>query len=107
MDKLFVILPFEKDFYKKHNYDVVYEGHPLIDYIDRKIKDIPGRKVFYENNDLDLKPIIAVLAHISEQKDWREAALCEVEEYLAQTGLKEYPFFVIVEPTKRGTIINK
>jgi lipid-A-disaccharide synthase len=29
VDKMIVILPFEKDFYKKHNYEVSYVGHPL------------------------------------------------------------------------------
>ena len=68
VDKLFVILPFEKAFYKKHDYDVIYEGHPLIDFIDRKIKDIPGQEVFFENNDLDIKPIIAILPGSREQE---------------------------------------
>ncbi|NLA24857.1 MAG: lipid-A-disaccharide synthase, partial [Bacteroidales bacterium] len=33
-EKLFVILPFEKDFYKKFDIDVEYEGHPLIDAVE-------------------------------------------------------------------------
>ena len=31
---MMVILPFEKDFYKKWNYEVEYVGHPLIEIID-------------------------------------------------------------------------
>ena len=31
VDRMFVILPFEKDFYKKYNYDVDFVGHPLLD----------------------------------------------------------------------------
>ena len=34
VDKMLVILPFEKDFYKKWNYDVEYVGHPLVKLID-------------------------------------------------------------------------
>ncbi|HTF05163.1 MAG TPA: lipid-A-disaccharide synthase [Bacteroidia bacterium] len=30
-DKIFCILPFEKDFYKGFNYDVEFVGHPLLD----------------------------------------------------------------------------
>jgi lipid-A-disaccharide synthase len=30
IDKTIVILPFEKDFYKKYNYEVTYVGHPLV-----------------------------------------------------------------------------
>jgi lipid-A-disaccharide synthase len=34
VDKMLVILPFEKQFYKKWQYDVEYVGHPLIEVID-------------------------------------------------------------------------
>lgn len=34
VDKLLVILPFEKDFYKKYNYEVAYVGHPLVEVIE-------------------------------------------------------------------------
>ena len=34
VDKMLVILPFEKDFYKKWNYEVEYVGHPLVEVID-------------------------------------------------------------------------
>ena len=36
-DKMYVILPFEKDFYeKKHHYPVEFVGHPLIDAIQNR-----------------------------------------------------------------------
>ncbi|MBS1764733.1 MAG: lipid-A-disaccharide synthase [Bacteroidetes bacterium] len=35
VDKMFVILPFEKPFYKKFDYDVEFTGHPLLDEIER------------------------------------------------------------------------
>jgi lipid-A-disaccharide synthase len=34
VDRMFVILPFEKDFYKRFNYDVDFVGHPLLDAIE-------------------------------------------------------------------------
>lgn len=33
MDKIYVILPFEKDFFDNYGYDVTYAGHPLLDEI--------------------------------------------------------------------------
>ncbi len=33
VDKMYCILPFEKDFYKKHNYEAHFVGHPLLDAI--------------------------------------------------------------------------
>lgn len=34
VDKMLVILPFEKEFYRKWNYAVEYVGHPLVEVID-------------------------------------------------------------------------
>ena len=39
VDKMLVILPFEKDFYKKWNYEVDYVGHPLVEVINRFLED--------------------------------------------------------------------
>jgi lipid-A-disaccharide synthase len=34
VDKMLVILPFEKEFYKKWNFEVEYVGHPLVEVVD-------------------------------------------------------------------------
>jgi lipid-A-disaccharide synthase len=59
--KLFVILPFEEEFYKKHNHQVYFVGHPLIDAIEEKKESLVSREEFLKNNQLSSKPIIAVL----------------------------------------------
>jgi len=66
-DKLYVILPFEKDFYeKKHGFAVEFVGHPLIDAIrSRKVMD---EKTFLAENNLDNKPIIALLPGSRKQE---------------------------------------
>ena len=51
---MLVILPFEKDFYKKHGIDVSFTGHPLLDAL---ANDDPSLKSFEKEN----KPIIALL----------------------------------------------
>jgi lipid-A-disaccharide synthase len=35
IDKMLVILPFEKDFFQKWNYETEYVGHPLVEVIER------------------------------------------------------------------------
>ena len=59
IDQMYVILPFEKAFYKKYNYEVNFVGHPLIDAIaDRQqINEASFRK----EHNLGEKPIIALL----------------------------------------------
>jgi lipid-A-disaccharide synthase len=60
INHMYVILPFEKDFYeKKHQYKVNYVGHPLVDAIDA-YEAIP-RETFLEKYQLDSRPIIALL----------------------------------------------
>ncbi|MBI1838548.1 MAG: lipid-A-disaccharide synthase [Flavobacteriia bacterium] len=68
VDHLFAILPFEKDFYKKFNYEVEYVGHPLLDAIEqyRLIQKSPDE--FRKENNLSDKPIIAILPGSRKQE---------------------------------------
>ncbi len=65
VDAMYVILPFEKDFYEtKHQFPVHYVGHPLLDAIaNRKAKGDFG---VYHN--LDNRPIIALLPGSRKQE---------------------------------------
>ncbi|HSN08874.1 MAG TPA: lipid-A-disaccharide synthase [Hanamia sp.] len=45
IDKMIVILPFEKAFFEKWNYEVEYVGHPLVDVIDSFKNNHPEIKV--------------------------------------------------------------
>lgn len=66
-DKLFVILPFEKDFFEvKHNFPVEFVGHPLIDAIHSRIKT--DETAFKKENNLDERPIIAILPGSRKQE---------------------------------------
>ncbi len=40
VDRLYVIFPFEVDFYKKHGIEAHYFGHPLLDEIDAGVKTV-------------------------------------------------------------------
>ncbi len=67
VDKMYVILPFEKEFYeKKHHYPVTFVGHPLIDAIQNFKKQAPSD--FLEKNKLSEKPIIAILPGSRKQE---------------------------------------
>lgn len=66
IDHMYVILPFEADFYKKYNYHVDFVGHPLLD----AIADIGAvkEKEFRQENHLSDKPIIALLPGSRKQE---------------------------------------
>ncbi|PLX13077.1 MAG: lipid-A-disaccharide synthase, partial [Marinilabiliales bacterium] len=66
VDKMLVILPFEKDFYDKYNYEVEFVGHPLLDAIENEKFDTQDD--FIAKNELDKKPIIALLPGSRKQE---------------------------------------
>lgn len=68
VDKLFVILPFEKEFYKKHDYEVVFEGHPLMDSISQWKNKNQDQQKFIEKNNFSSKKIIALLPGSRKQE---------------------------------------
>ena len=66
VDQMFVILPFEKEFYNKYDYSVEFVGHPLIDGIaDRPQVD---ERVFRKEHNLGEKEIIALLPGSRKQE---------------------------------------
>lgn len=69
VDELFSILPFEVDFFKKHNYPIHYVGNPCVDAVHCfKQGYIESFEEFTFRNGLDKKPIIALLAGSRKQE---------------------------------------
>lgn len=67
VDEMYVILPFEKDFYEnKHDFPVHFVGHPLIDAIYNRKQVDP--KIFKKEHGLDDRPVIALLPGSRKQE---------------------------------------
>ena len=63
VDCMLSILPFEVDYYKKHDYDVTYVGNPTVDELEPLRTENFSREAFCLAHDLNLnQPIIAILA---------------------------------------------
>jgi lipid-A-disaccharide synthase len=114
VDKLFVILPFEKEFYKKYDYEVTFVGHPLIDAIaDRKqIDDTFFRKKY----NLSDKPIIALLPGSRKQEITKMLSVMlsliddfkDYEFVIAGAPSQDFSFYKqIIGDRKIGFINNK
>ncbi|MDR1746850.1 MAG: lipid-A-disaccharide synthase [Tannerella sp.] len=69
VDRMFCILPFEKEFYKNLNYSVDYVGNPSVDAV-AAFREQPqvAKEVFCQDNGLDQKPLIALLAGSRRQE---------------------------------------
>ena len=61
VDLMMVILPFEKDFYKKFDYNVHFVGHPLLDAIEQQKEILLAGNDWKKRNEMEEKPLIALL----------------------------------------------
>lgn len=68
IDKMFTILPFETEYYKKHNYPVHYVGNPSVDSVAFRTHKDESFDSFTSRNKLSQKPIIALLAGSRRQE---------------------------------------
>ncbi|MFM7016913.1 MAG: lipid-A-disaccharide synthase [Bacteroidota bacterium] len=91
IDKMLVILPFEKAFYQGFDFEVDFVGHPLLDAIQSL--EIPDGD-FRLKNDLSQKPIIALLPGSRKQEiiSMLPNMMSVVNEF------PEYQFVVAVAP---------
>ncbi|MDR0872321.1 MAG: lipid-A-disaccharide synthase [Prevotellaceae bacterium] len=62
VNHIFAILPFEVDYFKKHDYEVTYVGNPSVDAIENRAHKNEKTADFIAENHLSGKPIVAVLA---------------------------------------------
>lgn len=62
VDKLFIIFPFEVEYFKKHGIEAEYNGNPLLDSTDAHPCNLESREEFILRNNLDNRPIIGLLA---------------------------------------------
>lgn len=70
VDQMFSILPFEVDFFKKHDYQINYVGNPTVDAVyNFKCENTnDSRQQFIAENKIEDKPIIALLAGSRKQE---------------------------------------
>ena len=114
IDQMYVILPFEKAFYKEHGFDVHFVGHPLIDAIaDRTQVD---ENTFRKENSLTDKPIIALLPGSRKQEITKMLGvmLSLVEDYpdyqfvIAGAPSQEFSFYQpFIKNENVAFIVNK
>lgn len=94
VDRMFVILPFEKEFYKEFDYDVDFVGHPLLDAVASYEKGTEKKAVEA------IRPVIALLPGSRKQ---------EIETMLPlmlsmQKHFKAYQFVIAGAPSQQESI---
>ena len=95
VDAMYVILPFEKEFYEeKHKFPVHFVGHPLIDAISDR--EQVGEVTFRSKYGLNIKPIIALLPGSRKQeiKVMLSVMLSVIEDF------NDYQFVIAGAPSQ-------
>lgn len=96
VDRMMVILPFEKAFYEQFNYEVYFVGHPLLDAIGEN--NYPDREEFIRLHNIPDKPIVTLMPGSRKQEIER---MLPVMAHVA----KEYPqyqFVIAAAPSAHG-----
>ncbi len=89
IDKMFVILPFEKFFYKQNGIDVIYEGHPLKDIVDEAVAKNDNENLTFD------KPVIALLPGSRKQEIQRKLPIM----LQVVDAFPEYQFIIAAAPS--------
>lgn len=92
IDQMFVILPFEEDYYKNLKYEVFYVGHPLLDVLKKKERENQKRE-----------KLIALLPGSRDQ----EISKILPEMLTVVKDFKDYKFIICAAPSKNKHFYEK
>lgn len=75
VDEMYIVFPFEKDFFARHHYPVHYVGNPSVDSVNAFLRQAPDTTAWRKTNALDERPILALLAGSRRQEVSRNLPL--------------------------------
>ena len=99
IDHMYVILPFETEFYKKYGYNATFVGHPLLDAIANKLPF--NESEFRKEHNLSEKRIIALLPGSRKQEITKmlsvmlkmSSKFTDYQFVIAGAPSQDYPFY--------------
>lgn len=94
VDRLFTIFPFESEYFRAKGIEPTFCGNPLVDDIEARKRTFVSREEFIRRNNLDNRPIIALLAG-SRVSEIRENLPSMVE---LSKRMPDYQFVVTAVP---------
>lgn len=62
VDRLFIIFPFERGYFRSKGIEPIFEGNPLVDALEARRPALPSPEEFRREHGLDGRPIIALVA---------------------------------------------
>ena len=100
VDKLFIVFPFEKDYFRRKGVDFIYKGNPLIDAVDRSPALQETRESFLARHNLPDNPFIALLAgsRSGEIKTMMPVFMEMAAKLHGMPEYADYQFFIAAAP---------
>ena len=105
VDKLFIVFPFEKEYFDRKQVDYIYKGNPLIDAIDESKAMGQSRKDFLSECGLEDRPIIAILAgsRKSEVSSMMPVCVGFAEQLRQVPGYENFQFVIAGAPSRTAS----
>ena len=107
VDKLFIIFPFEQEYFRNKGIEPIYVGNPLLDSIsqDPSAQEIP--QSFFERNSLPQKPIIALLAGSRKMEiNYLMPIFLQFEQLLKGTEYEDYLLVLACAPSVEKSLYD-
>ena len=100
VDRLFVIFPFEPDYFRKHGIEAFYAGNPLVDIVASQAAAAETAEEFLDRNGLPHKPYIALLPGSRKMEvSHTMPVFLQLEKLMATRGLSQYQLVVAAAPS--------
>lgn len=103
IDRMYTILPFETEFYAKHDFKVDYVGNPCVDSVAWRENQDETKEQFVQKNGLDERPIVALLAGSRMQ----EINGCLDKMIAVADSFKGYQFVLAAAPSIDKSVYDR
>ena len=102
VDKLFIVFPFEIDYFRRTGVDFIYRGNPLVDAVDRSPAMQEPRTEFLQRHSLPDRPMIALLAgsRNGEIKTMMPVYMDMAARLHAMPEFADYQFVIAAAPAR-------
>jgi len=102
VDKLFIVFPFEIDYFRRKGVDFIYRGNPLVDAVDRSPAMQEPRTEFLQRHSLPDRPMIALLAgsRNGEIKTMMPVYMDMAARLHAMPEFADYQFVIAAAPAR-------
>ena len=102
VDKLFIVFPFEIDYFRRKGVDFIYKGNPLVDAVDRSPAMLETRTDFLLRHGLPDRPMIALLAgsRNGEVKTMMPVYMDLAARLHAMPEFADYQFVIAAAPAR-------